>query len=368
MKSLFQQKFERIKNQKEIKMPKDFLFGPISFFLLALSLAAGVLIQSSLYPWLSLQATVPVAIVVLVGALLVSMVPLWSTIILVSVVIWLVLIGFFGLILYPIAIAGTVGLFLGGIVQLILQWDKVVILRMGKFKRVHGAGLLLLVPLIDRIAEFVDTRIRATDFSAEKTLTRDTVPVHVDAIAFWMIWDAKHAVLEVENYLEAVVLSAQTALRDAIGKHDLAVLLSKREELGKEIQQILDAKTNPWGVTILSIEITDIIIPKELENALSKQAQAEREKQSRVILGAAEVEIAKKFEEAAKQYEHNPIALQLRAMNMVYEGIRQNNSMMLLPASILDQMNLGAVLGSAALQKQNDQEQKNLASEQGEPS
>ena len=155
---------------------------------------------------------------------------------------------------------------------------------MGRFQKVHGPGLFLLLPLLDRTAAFVDTRIRATDFSAEKTLTRDTVPVHVDALAFWMIWDAKQAILEVENYLEAVILSAQTALRDSIGKYDLATLLSERDELGKEIQKILDTKTNPWGVTILSIEITDIIIPKELEDSLSKQAQAERERKSRVIL------------------------------------------------------------------------------------
>jgi len=197
----------------------------------------------------------------------------------------------------------------------------------------------------------VDTRIRATDFSAEKTLTKDTVPVHVDALAFWMIWEAKQAVLEVENYIEAVILSAQTALRDSIGKHDLTSLLSEREELGKEIQRILDVKTNPWGITILSIEITDIIIPKELEDSMSKQAQAERERRSRVILGTAEVEIAEKFEKAAEKYKDNPVALQLRAMNMVYEGIRQNNSLILLPSSALDNMNLGAVLGTAAYNK-----------------
>ena len=205
--------------------------------------------------------------------------------------------------------------------------------------------------MVDRIAEFIDMRIRATDFSAEKTLTKDTVPVHVDALSFWMIWDAKRAILEVEDYTEAVILSAQTALRDSIGKHPLSSLLSEREELGREIQQALDAKTNPWGVSILSVEITDIIIPKELEDSLSKQAQAEREKESRIILGAAEVEIAKKFTEASAQYANDPIALQLRSMNMVYEGIRQNNSMMLMPASILDHMDFGAVMGTAAMQK-----------------
>ena len=168
-----------------------------------------------------------------------------------------------------------------------------------------------------------------------------------------MIWDAQKAVLEVENYLEAVTLSAQTALRDSIGRHDLASLLSEREELGNEIQQALDAKTNPWGVSIMSVEITDIIIPKELENAMSKRAQAERERQSRVILSNAEVEIAEKFELAAEKYSNNPTAFQLRAMNMVYEGLRQNNSMMLMPSSALDNMNLGTVMGTQAMNEIN---------------
>jgi len=249
---------------------------------------------------------------------------------------------------------GSLGIVMASSIQLIYQWDKVVILRAGKFRKVHGPGLFFLVPLLDRIASFVDTRIRVTDFTAEKTLTNDTVPVHVDALAFWMIWDPKQAVLEVEDYFEAVSLSGQTALRDAIGKHKLATLLAEREELGNEIQQKLDSKTNPWGISILSIEITEIIIPKELEDAMSKQAQAEREKKSRVILGEAEVEVAAKFEEASRKYCENPTALQLRAMNMVYEGMKQNNSLMLMPSSALDNMNLGAVMGTAALNKVKD--------------
>ncbi|MBA7715536.1 hypothetical protein ES703_124585 [subsurface metagenome] len=218
----------------------------------------------------------------------------------------------------------------------------------------HGPGLFLLFPLVDRIAQFVDTRIRATDFSAEKTLTRDTVPVHVDALTFWMIWDAKRAVLEVENFMQAIVLSAQTALRDGIGKHNLADLLSEKDRLCKEIQQILDAKTNPWGITILSIEITDILIPTELEDAMSRRAQAERESQSRVILGEAEVKVAEKFEEAARRYQDNPTALHLRAMNMIYDGLKKNNSIMILPSSALESMSLGTVMGAAALAKHRE--------------
>jgi len=348
---LFSEKHPRIKNLKTFTILRDFSYGVTSFFVLAFFLGIGIVLQLIFFPSIPSQNIVTFTAIVLIAACLLILVPTWISIILFSIILWLFVFGMLSSELYPLALSATVGLFISASVQLISHWDRVVVLRMGKFKKVHEAGLLVLIPLIDRIAEFVDTRIRATDFSAEKTLTSDTVPVYVDALAFWMIWDAKNAILEVENYMEAVVLSAQSALRDAIGKHNLASLLSEREKLGKEIQLALDAKTNPWGVTILSIEITEIIIPKELEDSLSKQAQAEREKQSRIILAAAEVEIAKQFETAAKRYSENPTALQLRAMNMVYEGIRQNNSMMLLPASILDHMDLGSVLGATAIQK-----------------
>ncbi|MDC7246143.1 MAG: slipin family protein [Sphaerochaetaceae bacterium] len=349
--NLFTKKFERIKNVPQFTIRKDFGFNAISFFIYALFIAAGVIVQMGSMETPQFDLLVLLALVYVIAGLFTAIIPSWITVINLSAVIWLLIAGRFGSQYYVLGLIGTAGLIISSSVQLILQWDKVVVLRLGKFRKTHGPGLIILIPLIDRIAEFIDTRIRVTDFSAEKTLTTDTVPVHVDALAFWMIWDAKSAVLEVENYVEAVILSAQTALRDAIGKHELSSLLSEREELGKEIQMALDAKTTPWGVSILSIEITDIIIPKELENAMSKRAQAEREKQSRVILAEAEVSIAKKFTEAATEYDLHPQAMQLRAMNMVYEGIRQNNSMMLMPASILDSMNLGSVLSSAALQK-----------------
>jgi regulator of protease activity HflC (stomatin/prohibitin superfamily) len=228
------------------------------------------------------------------------------------------------------------------------HWEKAVILRLGRYHRLRGPGIFLAFPIIDRVTRFVDTRIRATDFSAEKTITMDTVPVHVDALAFWMIWDATRAILEVESFLEAVVLSAQTALRDAIGRHDLADLLAERERIGKEIRQTLDRKTNPWGITILSIEFTDIIIPRELEDAMSKRAQAERERQSRVILGTAEVEISEKFVEAARRYREDPSALHLRGMNMIYEGIKQRGTIVLLPSGGLSSMSLGGLLDDLA--------------------
>lgn len=230
-----------------------------------------------------------------------------------------------------------------------LQWDRAVVLRLGRFHALKGPGIFFLVPFLDRVARYVDMRIRATEFSSERTLTKDTVPVNVDAICFWLVWDAQKAVLEVENFYRAIVLSAQTALRDAIGTHLLAELLSHREAVGKRLQEVLDHKTNPWGITVQSVEIRDIIIPRTLEDAMSMQAQAERERQARIILGTAETEIAAKFVEAAQPYQDNPIAVHLRAMNMLYEGLRQNGSLIIVPSSAVDTMNLGAMGGLAAL-------------------
>ncbi|MDC7226364.1 MAG: SPFH domain-containing protein [Spirochaetales bacterium] len=347
--NLFQTKSNRVKNIQTPVLHKDFSYSAVSFLVLGIFVAVGVFIQLQLFPDSEIESIVQLTAGLFFGGVLMALLPIWLFSIVIIAAIWINLLAFFSLDFWPLAALGSIGILVSASVELVYQWDKVVILRAGKFRKVHGPGLFILLPLLDRTAAYVDTRIRATDFSAEKTLTVDTVPVHVDALCFWMIWDAQKAVLEVENYLEAVTLSAQTALRDSIGKHDLASLLSEREELGREIQQALDSKTNPWGVSIMSVEITDIIIPKELENAMSKQAQAERERQSRVILSNAEVEIAEKFELAAEKYSNNPTAFQLRAMNMVYEGLRQNNSMMLMPSSALDNMNLGTVLGTQAM-------------------
>jgi regulator of protease activity HflC (stomatin/prohibitin superfamily) len=213
------------------------------------------------------------------------------------------------------------------------------------------SGLFLVLPVVDKVAQFVDQRIRVTDFSAETTLTADTVPVNVDAIAFWLVWDAQKAVLEVEQFEEAVTLSAQTALRNAIGKNDLAMLLSERERLGHEIQAVLEEKMTAWGITTQAVEIRDIIIPKGLEDAMSRQAQAERERQSRIILGTAETEIAEKFATASQHYRDNPVALHLRAMNMVYEGLRQKGSMIIVPSTAVETMGLGALGGLTAFGK-----------------
>jgi regulator of protease activity HflC (stomatin/prohibitin superfamily) len=245
-----------------------------------------------------------------------------------------------------------VALLIAPCVQIAYQWERAVVLRLGKFRSLRKPGLFVVVPVIDKVAQFVDQRIRVTDFSAETTLTADTVPVNVDAIGFWMVWDAQKAVLEVEDFDHAVVLSAQTALRNAIGKNDLAVLLSERDRLGHEIQKTLDDKTSAWGVTTQAVEIRDIIIPKGLEDAMSRQAQAERERQSRIILGTAETEIAEKFARASEQYQDNPVALHLRAMNMVFEGLRQKGSMIIVPSSAVETMGLGALGGLTAFGKE----------------
>jgi regulator of protease activity HflC (stomatin/prohibitin superfamily) len=234
-------------------------------------------------------------------------------------------------------------------VQVIDQWDKAILLRLGRFQGQRGPGFFMMLPFLERIEATVDQRVRATDFRAERILTLDTVPVYVDAICFWLVWDAGKAVLEVENYSDAVIHSAQTALKDAVGRHELAELLSNRQKLGEQIQSALEEKLNPWGITIQSIELTDVVIPEGLEEAMSKRAQADRERQARVILAAAESDIAASFVEAAATYRDDPTALHLRAMNMVYEGIRQQGSMILVPSSAIDSMGLGAVPGLAAL-------------------
>ncbi len=260
----------------------------------------------------------------------------------------------------PIVVITT---FLGALclfsIKIASHWDRVIVLRLGNFHRLQGPGPFLVIPIIETLAQVMDMRIRSTDFSSESTLTKDTVPVDVDAICFWMVWDAKKATLEVQNFYLAIVLSAQTALRDIIGTHKLDEMLTHREQLGKRLKEILDEKTNPWGITVQSVEIRDIIIPKDLEDAMSKQAQAERERQARIILGTAETEIAEKFAEAAKQYESNPGAMHLRGMNMLFEGLKEKGSMIIVPSSALETMNLGAIGGMAALsQARNTDEQE----------
>jgi regulator of protease activity HflC (stomatin/prohibitin superfamily) len=235
------------------------------------------------------------------------------------------------------------------------QWEKAVVLRMGKFTGLRGPGPFIIIPIIDKVDSYIDQRIRVTDFKAEETLTKDTVPVNVDAIVYWTVWDAEKAALEVQQYVRAVGYIAQTGLREIIGKHDLADLLQNREKIAEAMQQTLDEHTNPWGITCQTVGIKDVVIPKSLADAMSKQAQAERERQARVILGTAETEIAVKFEEASQRYINNPVALQLRGMNMLFEGLKEKGSMVIVPSSALDSMNLGAMGGLVSLAKSNEQ-------------
>jgi regulator of protease activity HflC (stomatin/prohibitin superfamily) len=229
------------------------------------------------------------------------------------------------------------------------QWERAVVLRFGKFAGLRGPGLFAIFPIVDTVSHLIDQRVRVTDVTAESALTRDTVPVNVDAIVFWTVWDAEKSVLEVADYFDAVSLSAQTALREAIGRHQLAEMITEREKLGKGLQVILDEKTNPWGITVHSVEIRDVRIPPDLEDAMSRQAQAERERQARIILGTAETEIAARFVKAGEEYENRPVALHLRAMNMLYEAIKEKGSMVIVPSSAVETMGLGGLAGLTAL-------------------
>jgi regulator of protease activity HflC (stomatin/prohibitin superfamily) len=256
-------------------------------------------------------------------------------------------------------VAGViVAMLLASAVKIANQWEKAVILRMGRFIGLRGPGIFLIIPIIDRVYNYIDQRVRVTDFKAEETLTKDTVPVNVDAVVFWMVWDTEKAALEVTEYVRAVYYIAQTSLRDTIGKHDLADLLQNREKIAEALQITLDEHTNPWGITCQTVGIKDIVIPSALADAMSKQAQAERERQARIILGTAETEISEKFAKASENYHDNPVALQLRGMNMLFEGLKEKGSLVIVPSSALESMNLGAIGGMAALAKTSEEEKK----------
>jgi regulator of protease activity HflC (stomatin/prohibitin superfamily) len=251
-----------------------------------------------------------------------------------------------------LAVGLLVSLFTASSIHIADQWEKAVVLRMGKFIGLKGPGPFLIIPIIDKVNNYIDQRVRVNSIKAEQTLTKDTVPVNVDAVVYWTVWDVEKAALEVQDYENAIAFISQTGLRDTIGKHELADLLSDREKISTELQVILDEQTNPWGITCQNVGIRDIIIPQNLADAMSKQAQAQRERQARVILGTAETEISEKFAEASKVYINNPVALQLRGMNMLFEGLKEKGSMIIVPSSALDSMNLGAVGGLAALAQQ----------------
>jgi regulator of protease activity HflC (stomatin/prohibitin superfamily) len=252
---------------------------------------------------------------------------------------------------WPLFSGLLVGFYFLFAIKVVRQWEKVAVLRLGRYVGLRGPGLCHIVPIFETLSPYVDQRIRVASVSAESTLTRDTVPVNVDAIVFWMVWNAEKCILEVEDFVQAITLSAQTGLRESIGRHELAQMITERETLGRELQRILDEKTNPWGITVQSVEIRDVRIPQALEDAMSRQAQAERERQARNILGQAETEIADKFAQAAAVYRNDPTALHLRAMNMLYEAIKERGSMVIVPSSVVETMGLGGSLATAALAK-----------------
>ena len=244
------------------------------------------------------------------------------------------------------ALAGTYFLFA---IRVADQWEKVAVLRLGRYMGLRGPGLFHMIPIIDTLSRYVDQRVRVANVSAESTLTRDTVPVNVDAIVFWMVWNPEKSILEVQDFNEAISMSAQTALRESIGRHELHQMVAEREMLGQELQRILDEKTTSWGITVQSVEIRDVQIPLGLQDAMSREAQAERERRARTILGLAETEIAEKFSQASIAYRDNPVALHLRAMNMLYEAIKEKGAMVIVPSSAVETMGLGGTLASATL-------------------
>lgn len=231
------------------------------------------------------------------------------------------------------------------------QWERAVVLRMGKFNGLKGPGPFMIIPIVDSVSTYIDQRVRVSAFKAEQTLTKDTVPVNVDAVVYWTVWDVEKAALEVQEYQKAIEHIAQTGLRDTIGKHELSDLLQERDKIAEDLQQVLDRNTNSWGITCQTVGINDIAIPQDLADAMSKEAQAERERRARVILGTAETEIAEKFAQASQQYTDNPVALHLRGMNMLFEGLKEKGSMVIVPSSALDTMNLGAMGGLVSLGK-----------------
>jgi len=246
----------------------------------------------------------------------------------------------------------TVGLFLMQSPKIAKQWERAVVLRLGKYVGLRGPGLFWVVPFVDSVVRWIDQRVITTSFAAEETLTSDTVPVNVDAVLFWLVYDPEKAALEVQEYQQAVSWAAQTALRDIIGRTSLTDLLRGRERIEEELQKLIDQRSNPWGVTVQSVEMRDVVIPESLQDAMSREAQAAREKQARIILGQAEMEIANSFQEAAKSYRDNPTALHLRAMNMLYEGLKEKGALMLVPSSAVESMGMGGLMGAAALQQQ----------------
>ena len=283
-----------------------------------------------------------------------SLNPLSISIFLIFSVIFVMLfaLGVINIFVFIISMAFSV--LLSNSIHIADQWERAVVLRMGKYSGLKGPGLFMIIPIIDRVSTYIDQRVRVSAFKAEQTLTKDTVPVNVDTVVYWTVWDVEKAALEVQEYQTAIEQIAQTGLRDTIGKHELSTLLQERDKIAEDLQQVLDKNTNPWGITCQTVGIKDIAIPKDLAEAMSKEAQAERERRARVILGTAETEIAEKFSQASQKYTNTPVALHLRGMNMLFEGLKEKGSMVIVPSSALESMNLGAIGGIASLSKMKE--------------
>lgn len=347
-----------IKNIVQKSFEKDFTINPINSLVFTLFSCAAFIIYNTRVEISDFNELIIFFSYPVLGLMCILLAGKWESMIKIS---FFAIIGFFwwkkmDSFYYTLPI--TAASFIAPMFQLAKEWERAVLLRFGKFRKLKGPGVFMIFPFSDSINKIVDLRIRSTDFAAETTITKDSVPITVDAIAFWMVWDPEKAVLEVENYIDAVILSAQTALRDAVGENDLSEFIAKREELGEEVRKAVDKKTTEWGITIQSIEIRDITIPKQLEDALSKKAQAEREKESRIILGEAEIELANKFLEASKTYDNDETALKLRSMNILFEGLKAGNSTMMVPSSIIDNMNLGNFMGMQAINEVNKEKHK----------
>jgi len=254
-----------------------------------------------------------------------------------------------------------IALIISSAIKIANQWERAVILRLGRFHSLKGPGLLFIIPVVDNIPYWIDIRVITTSFTAEKTLTKDTVPVNVDAVLFWKVLDPKKAALDVAEYKSAISWASQTALRDVIGKTMLSDMLEGREKISKELQRIIDERTEPWGINVIAVEVKDVLIPPALEDAMSMQAQAERERQARVILGESERQVAEKFEDAARTYANNPTALHLRAMNMLYEGLKSNSTIVIVPSSAIETMQLGGLAGMTAMTMELSKEQNKRA-------
>jgi regulator of protease activity HflC (stomatin/prohibitin superfamily) len=254
-----------------------------------------------------------------------------------------------GWIIGEVVVLNLVGVYILNAYKIANQWEKAIVLRLGRFQGLRGPGPFWIIPIADAIPSWIDHRVMVTPFTAERTLTKDTVPVDVDAVLFWVVWDAEKAALEVEDYQAAIAWAAQTALREIIGQMELADILVGRAKMDAELQRIIDQRTTPWGVTVQSVEIRDVVIPTALEDAMSRQAQAERERQARVILGESERQIADSFAQAAESYRDNPTALHLRGMNMLFEGLKERGAMIIVPSSAVDSMNLGGMMGMASM-------------------